>query len=153
MNMFPVGFQDDEPEAPLLSDAEVGAAMTQLDEIEGWCSDIRKEAYTRARAGRKIPGQKLVKGNKSARFWKDPKKAEAQLGLLIDPEVMYAPRELVSPTQIEERVGRKTYETLKSFVDQNEGALRLVPESDNKPEVIVSTLEFNNTPGGSNGLI
>jgi hypothetical protein len=141
LDMFPVGFQENEPEAPLLSAEELGAALTQLDEIEGWCADIRKEAYARARAGTKIPGKKLIQGNKGPRFWKDPKKAEMMLPLITE-QMFYEPRTLLSPTAIEKLVGAAEYEQLKSLVDQNPGGLKLVPESDKHPEVHVSALEF-----------
>lgn len=142
LDMFPTGFQENEPEAPLLSNDEIGAALTQLDEIEGWCSDIRKEAYTRALAGSKIPGQKLIQGKKGNRFWKDPKKAAANLSLVTEKEI-FAPRELLSPTIIEKLVGPAEYEQLKSLVDQKDGGLRLALETDPHPEVQVSQLEFD----------
>jgi hypothetical protein len=150
--MFPAGFQESEPEAPMLTDEEIGAAIPQLDEIESWCSDIRKEARTRALAGRKIPGQKLIKGKKGNRFWKDPKKAASNLSLVTDKEI-YAPRELLSPTEVEKLVGKTEYEQLKSLVDQKDGALQLVPESDSHEEVRVSQLEFTTTGATENGLI
>lgn len=153
LDMFPTGFQENEPEAPLLTAAEIGAALTQLDEIEGWCSDIRKEAYARARAGNKIPGYKLIQGNKGARFWKDPKKAETKLGLIVDEGLIYAPRVLVSPTQIEAIIGKAEYDTVKSLVDRNDGALKLVQESDKHSEVIVSQIEFTITEAMDNGLV
>lgn len=152
LDMFPTGFQENEPEVPLLSNEEIGAALPQLDEIESWCSDMRKEAYTRARAGAKIPGRKLIQGKKGARYWKDPKKAATQLGLLVDEGLIYAPRVLASPTQIEDLVGKADYETVKSLVGQNDGALQLVPESDTHDEVKISTIEFTTTGATENDL-
>jgi hypothetical protein len=150
LEMFPTGFEANEPEAPSLSDEEVGAALKQLEEIESWCSDIRKEAYTRALAGSKIPGHKLVRGNRTARFWKDEKAVEGKLALVLDDGVnIYAPPSLLSPTALEKIVGKETYQTIESLVGQNDGALKLVPETDKHPEVQVNTIEFTPTTGNT----
>jgi hypothetical protein len=153
LDMFPTGFQENEPEVPLLSNDEIGAALPQLDEIESWCSDMRKEARTRALAGGKIPGQKLIRGKRGARFWKDAKKAEANLALLVAEEYLYAPRVIVSPTEIEKRLGKADYATVSGLVDQNAGALQLVPENDPHPEYQVTQLEFSTTGAAENEFI
>jgi hypothetical protein len=151
LDMFPAGFQDSEPEAPLLSNEEIGAALPQVGEIEKWCADIRTEAFNRARAGSKIPGFKMIQGKKGNRFWKDPKTAEQNLTFITEADI-YVPRELKSPLEIEKLVGKAVYEQLKSLVDQKEGGLKLAPETDPHPEVKVTQLEFN-TVGDINELV
>jgi len=144
LEMFPTDFQDTEPDVPMLTDEELAAALARVDEIRSWCVDMETEAMRRAKSGAKLPGYKLVQGKKGNRFWLDKPKAETTL-VSIMSEAAYLPRELISPTTAEEKLGKSAYATVKSLVGQNDGALQLVPQSHPKPEVQVTTLEFNTT--------
>ena len=64
----------------------------------------------------------------------DPAAAEATLGLVLPPEKMYEPRELISPTQAEALL-KKKYASVAGFVTQSDPQLRLVP-LDHKGEAV-----------------
>jgi hypothetical protein len=125
----------------LLTDTAVAENVARLDEIEGWCRDMRAEALRRALGGRKLPGFKVVRGKRGARKWRLPKQAEEALSLLLVPEEMYEPAELITPTTAEKKLG-PGYSAVRDLVTQSEGGLSIVPLSDTRPPVNVSEVVF-----------
>lgn len=119
-----------------ISDDTLGDIYLRLDEIESACRDFRNEALHRALNGRKIPGQKLVRGKRGKRFWKDSAKAEAALLMLLDDDKVYEPREIISPTEAEKKLKKKLYGSVKEYVDQAGGSLSLAPVTDDRDEII-----------------
>jgi Protein of unknown function (DUF2800) len=122
-----------------LDDKSLGVVYAQLDEIEAAITDFRAESLRRAKLGVIIDGQKLVYGNKGKRVWTDKAKAESMMQLLADPEKIYEPREIVSPTQAE-KILKGEYKTLadEGLVTQSDPQLRLVP-LDHKGEAVTPT--------------
>jgi hypothetical protein len=111
-----------------LDDKSLGVVYSQLDEIESAITDFRAEALRRAKLGVIVDGQKLVYGNKGRRAWTDKAKAESMLQMLAEPEKIYEPREIVSPTQAA-KILKGEYKALEEqgLVTQSEPQLRLVP--------------------------
>lgn len=102
--------------------------------LEDYVAAIRDEAARRAHAG--DPRFKLVAGKRGNRAWRDPNGVWVHLGSKqLDPDV-YAPRELLSPAQLEHRY-KKTpvWEELKSFITQPDGKPQVVLASDPRPAV------------------
>lgn len=124
-----------------LDDTTLGTLYVTLDEVESACRDIRAEALRRAMSGRTIEGQKLVQGKKGARYWKDETKAIAALSLMLAPEQMYEPRQVISPTAAEKVLKKAGYAPLKPLVDQKEGAYTLAPLSDPREAVVIQQFE------------
>jgi Protein of unknown function (DUF2800) len=120
-----------------LDDATLAKLYANLDEIEQACKDYRQEALRRVMGGSKLEGQKLVQGKRGKRQWTDKEKAKASLSMVLSPEEMYEPQEIVSPTVAEKRMGKATYETFKDIVTQSPGAYQLAPVGDKRPEVEV----------------
>jgi hypothetical protein len=131
-----------------LDDRSLGVVYAQLDEIEAAITDFRAEALRRAKLGVILPGQKLIYGNHGPRKWVDPQKAETALSMVVLPEKMYEPREIISPTTAE-KILKKDYVVLKDLVTQSEPQLRLVP-LDHKGEA-VTPIQF--IPTQEPGLI
>lgn len=117
-----------------IDDETLSRLYIQLDEVESACRDFRGEALHRALQGRKITGQKIVRGKRGKRYWKDPKAAESALLFLLDEAKVYEPREIVSPTTADKQL-KKLYAAVKSLVDQPPGGLSLAPESDPREEI------------------
>lgn len=134
-----------------IDDATLSDIYVRLDEIEGACRDFRGEALARALNGRTIKGQKLVRGKSSARFWKDEKKAEAALQLLVEDDQLYEPRIIKSPTQIDKGATKKAYATVKGLVGQNPGGLSLVPVEDARPAVELAKFDVLPSSASSGG--
>jgi hypothetical protein len=131
-----------------LDDKSLGVVYAQLDEIEAAITDFRTEALRRAKLGVIVDGQKLVYGNKGKRQWTDKKLAESTMALIAEPEQIYEPREVVSPTQAE-KILKSRYGLVKDLVTQSDPQLRLVP-LDHKGEA-VTPIQF--IPTQEPGLI
>jgi hypothetical protein len=142
MDMFEV-VNPDEPQLFELSDDDLAAAYTIAEMAIEWGNDLLVEAQKRALRGSKLPGYKLIKGKRGARFWKSKEAALSALSMVVEDEtVLFTPGELKSPTQIEELVGEETYGRLTKLVDQTPGSLKLVPASAKGAEVSVTPAEF-----------
>lgn len=131
-----------------LDDRSLGLIYAQLDEIESAITDFRAEALRRAKLGVIVDGQKLIYGNKGRRQWVDKAKAETALLTILEPEKVYEPREIVSPTTAEKLL-KKGYAAIEDLVTQSEPQLRLVP-LDHKGEA-VTPIQF--IPTEEPGLI
>ena len=131
-----------------LDDRSLGVVYAQLDEITAAITDFRAEALRRAKLGVIVDGQKLVYGNHGPRRWTDKVKAEAALSMIADPDKIYEPREIISPTSAQ-KVLRDGYGALKDLVTQSDPQLRLVP-LDHKGEA-VTPIQF--IPTQEPGLI
>jgi hypothetical protein len=139
------GETSEEPPIPTLSDEDIAGVLASgvVEFVEGWVKDIRAEAYRRATAGRTLPGFKLVKGKRGARYFTDKEKVRAVLELVLDPDKMFTPRELVSPTKLEE-LAPEAYAEVRDYVDQPAGSLKLVPADFRETEVKRESVEFGN---------
>lgn len=93
--------------------------------------DLHAAAYHDAEAGRPIPGMKLVPGRAGARKWKDEDKAEIVLKHDFGDEAFT--RKLLSPTSVEEMVGKRKFkERFGRIVTQSESKPILVPDTDKR---------------------
>ncbi len=117
-----------------LDDKSLGLVYAQLEEIESAITDFRSEALRRAKLGVIVDGQKLIYGNKGKRQWINEGQAQTALEMIAEPEKIYKPREIISPTQAE-KVLRDGYGAVKDLVTQSEPQLRLVP-LDHKGEAV-----------------
>lgn len=128
--------------APLINKHEINDEIlsqlyAHLDEVEQACKDFRGEALKRAMAGRTITGHKVIQGRPGNRHWKDPKKAESMLSFVLEPEKMYEPRKIISPTDAEKLLKTDGYAPLKQLVGRNPGTYSLVPLSDKHDAVVI----------------
>lgn len=141
--MFPP-VAEEAPEPPGLSEEDLGRYLLQVDDIAAWCKDIHDEARTRALAGKRIPGFKIVKGKRGARFFVDAEKARVKLLTLLPEEEVYEPRAVITPTEAEKRLKARgqDYAEIKGFVDQPEGTQKLVPESAAGIPIDVKPVQF-----------
>jgi hypothetical protein len=81
--------------------------LLNREQINAFLDQLHKEAMQDAEMGRPVPGMKRVPGRHPPRKWRDEKKAEAVLEHDFKDEAYT--KKLVSPAQVEERVGRKLY--------------------------------------------
>lgn len=119
-----------------LDDASIGLLYSQLDEISAAISDFRSEALRRAKMGVTIQGQKLIYGNHGPRKWINATEAQRALEVLLPPEKVFQPAEIISPTEAE-RLLKKGYTPLATLVTQSSPQLRLVPLEHKGQEVKV----------------
>jgi Protein of unknown function (DUF2800) len=142
LDMFSSFDAKEEPQIIELSDEDVAAAYPIAEQAISWANDLIDEAQRRALRGSALPGYKLVRGKRGARFWKNKEAALTALSMIVEDEtVLFTPGQLKSPTQIEEIVGAN-YASLSKHVDQPPGGLKLVPESAKGQAVSVTPAEF-----------
>lgn len=99
--------------------------------IESWLRDLHAEAYDDAENGRPVPGMKLVDGRRSPRSWRDEAKASVVLTRLLGQDAYT--KKLLSPTQVEESVGKAAYrKTFEGFAVLGDSKPQLVADEDNR---------------------
>lgn len=134
-----------------LSNEQIVSILPMLDQAEAWMKDLREYAEASATQGEKYRGYKLVRGKKPARAWTDENEVRAQLlrgG--YGPET-YEKTVLRSPADIAKALGAKAFRGLleePGLVKQGEGPLKLVPESDPRPEYNSADAAFGDMVGG-----
>lgn len=131
-----------------LDDHTLSLMFARLDEIEGAARDFRAEALRRALAGHTIEGQKLVRGKRGNRQYKDKAAAKDWLVKLLGPQAFEEPA-LRTPTDAEkllkiahpELAPLLKTETEGSIVMQAEGGYSLAPLDDPRKEIQVETFK------------
>ena len=131
----PAVVEDVRPPAPAsLSPERIGRILAAGEVLEDWLKGVREHAANELKAGRPIPGWKLVHG-RSTRKWSDEGKAAKALVTYIEP---YEKPKLKSPAQAEKALkavldATTRKEVLEPLTHKPEGALTLAPDSDKRP--------------------
>lgn len=134
---MPLMPQDRSPE-PLTDHAMLGLLGKKVPLIEDWCRAIRSKIESALLKSEPVPGWKLVEGRKGSRQWREPERVEALLlQANIAPNVIYYPKELLSPTAME-KVIKKTRPNewamlTASFITQADGKPSVAEELDPRP--------------------
>lgn len=93
---------------PLLTDEEVGRALTLGRRLKTWLSDLEEYALGACLNGSDVPGWKAVEG-RAVRAWTDQDAAFKAAKLAGVPEEMLYKREPVSLAQLEKIMGKKEF--------------------------------------------
>lgn len=110
--------------------------------IEKFLEDLHTEAYQDAQAARPVPGMKLVAGRNPPRKWKDEFKAEVMLE--HDFAHKAYTKKILSPTAVEDKIGKRTYKDRYSrMVDTGEAKPILVPADDKRDPLPDITSDFD----------
>lgn len=113
-------------------------ALDSREIVKAWLKAVDEFAYAEAEAGRTPPGYKLV-AKRANRKWRSEGEVITFLqDAGVKPDVMYEPRALKSPAQIEKIVDKKV---LAEFTVAESSGHTLVPESDKRPAVKLSAVE------------
>lgn len=89
-------------------------------------------AYAEARAGRPVPGYKLVE-KRANRKWINETEVSLFLGSLkVSDDDIFEPRKIRTPAQLEKKLPSH-YQMLTKFVNKESSGLVLVPEEDKRP--------------------
>lgn len=120
---------------PLLSDEEVGEALTKARNLAKWIKSLEEYVNNTLLAGKPIPGWKLVAGRSSREWTGGADDAFAKLQEAGIPEAMLYERKPVTPPALEKAVGAKTYkETVAAVVTVKPGKPTLAEASDKRKE-------------------
>ena len=126
---------------PLLTDEEVGRALTLGRRLKSWLSDLEEYALAACLNDSDVPGWKAVEG-RAVRAWTDQEVAFNAAKVAGVPEEMLYERKPVTLAQLEKLMGKKPFAlTLGGFVVTPPGKPTLVGADDkrkaitNKPDV------------------
>lgn len=120
-----------------LSPAEVVDVLAQIPELTRWASDVQDYALSQALSGERYEGFKLVAGRSIRKYTDDTAVAEAAKA--AGYRDIYK-RSLLTITAMEKLMGKKHFsEILGNLVVKPEGKPTLVPVTDKRPELQVST--------------
>lgn len=120
-----------------LSPAEVAKVLTQIPELTRWTSDVQDYALSQALSGELYEGFKLVAGRSIRKYTDETAVAEAAKA--AGYRDIYK-RSLLTITAMEKLMGKKNFsEILGNLVVKPEGKPTLVPVTDKRPELQVST--------------
>lgn len=125
---------------PILADEEIEEIISSLDDLSKWANDIM--AYATATAineGKQWSGFKLVEGRSIRRFTDDEKVAET--AKKAGYKDIYR-QSLITLTEFEKLMGKETFkETLGAYVTKPPGKITLVPDSDKRQELQISSAQ------------
>lgn len=120
-----------------LSPAEVADVLAQIPELTRWTSDVQDYALSQALSGEHYTGFKLVAGRSIRKYTDETAVAEAAKG--AGYRDIYK-RSLLTITAMEKLMGKKQFsEILGDLVVKPEGKPTLVPVTDKRPELQIST--------------
>lgn len=124
------------PPAELSAD-EVAEVLAQIPELTRWASDVQDYALSQALSGELYEGFKLVAGRSIRKYTDETAVAEAAKA--AGYRDIYK-RSLLTITAMEKLMGKKHFsEILGNLVVKPEGKPTLVPVTDKRPELQVST--------------
>ena len=120
-----------------LSPAEVAKVLTQIPELTRWASDVQDYALSPALSGEQYEGFKLVAGRSIRKYTDETAVAEAAKA--AGYRDIYK-RSLLTITAMEKLMGKKQFsEILGDLVVKPDGKPTLVPVTDKRPELQIST--------------
>lgn len=127
---------------PLLSDTEVGEALTVGAELVSWYNELKDYALQACLDGKTIPGYKAVEG-RGSRAWADTDAAIKQLiADGVDEALLYERKPITAPAA-EKLLGSAVYADLCApLVVKQPGKPTLVPESDQRPPYNAAAVAF-----------
>ena len=122
-----------EKEPPLLTHAEMAAALDKLEPYKAWMSALEKHAFNEAVAGNEIPGYKIVRKNTKRRF-DDEKALQKELEALGFPRHHLINEKLKSATDLKKVFTKDEFKRLvEPHQYQPEGEPTLAPIDDKRP--------------------
>ena len=128
---------------PLLSDEEVGAALSACTGLISWYEDLKEYALLACLDGREIPGFKAVEG-RGSREWCDLDAAFKTLQERGVAEAMLWERKPVTAPALEKTLGKKTFAELSDgLVRKQPGKPTLVPASDKREPYNAAVAAFS----------
>lgn len=124
-----------------LTDEQLRVALDNKKLIVSWFDAIETLVTDRLSTGQGFGGYKLVEG-RSNRAWRDEATTANALLTVIGEEMLYT-RKIISPAQAEKELGKSRVGLLDDLITKPNGTPTLVPESDSRPAVNVSSESFD----------
>lgn len=127
--------------ANTLTPGDIATILLQVDDMIRWADSIKEYALEKALAGDEIPGWKVVEG-RSNRKITDEEAAVERLQKEGFTDTDYYNVKLKGITDLEKKVGKSELaEILDGIIEKPVGKPALVPETDKRPALSLSTVE------------
>jgi hypothetical protein len=124
---------------PLLSDTEIEAILSKVDELVNWASDIKNYALQQALSGKEWKGFKLVEGRSNRRYSNEAAVIETVKEAGYDPYE----KKLLGITAMQKMLGKNRFEELlTAYIEKPQGKPTLVPDSDKRPAMNTAKNDF-----------
>lgn len=114
---------------------QLGAYLTQADQLEGWIKDLRGLATQLLEANTPVPGYKLV-AKQARRKWSDESAAKQALLNMGLKESVVVETSIMSPAQAEKALKKRFSELPDGLVKSESSGTTLVPESDSRASAL-----------------
>lgn len=119
---------------------DIAEILPKIDQLTSWANDVKAYAFEEAKAGRTIPGFKLVEGRSTRKFTDESKVAQAVLDIGLDPYE----KKLLTITAMTKLLGKQQFNDLLSgLIFKPSGKPQLVPIDDSRQEMNLATNDFN----------
>jgi hypothetical protein len=124
------------PSPQSLTTEELGVILLRAPYVMDWLREVESYALAHVENGGHIPGFKLVE-KRTNRRWKDEDAAERYLARRGLKKSERTKQSVVSPSQAEKLLKQKGLDTarLEKHWEKPEGAAKLVPEEDSRPQI------------------
>jgi hypothetical protein len=127
-----------------LTDEELRAAMDAKKLIVSWLDAVETAVTQRLAAGEQFGGYKMVAG-RSSRNWNDELQAATVLESVLGVKAWE--RKLQSPAKAEKLLGKSKHVLIKSLISNKDGRPTLARESDPRPAVGATAMDFDDIGG------
>ena len=127
-----------------LTDDELRAAMDAKKLIVSWLDAVEIAVTQRLAAGEQFGGYKMVAG-RSSRNWNDELQAATVLESVLGVKAWE--RKLQSPAKAEKLLGKSKHVLIESLISNKDGRPTLARESDPRPAVGATAMDFDDIGG------
>lgn len=125
---------------PLLTDEEVEAILSKVDDLVSWASSIKDYALQAAVSGKQWHGLKLVEGRSNRKYSDETAVVEAVNAVGFDPYE----HKVLGITAMQKLLGKSQFDqVLGNLIEKPQGKPTLVPESDKRPAIHTAQHDFN----------
>ena len=125
---------------PLLTDEEVEAILSKVDDLVSWASAIKDYALQAAVSGKQWHGLKLVEGRSNRKYADETAVVEAVNAAGYDPYE----HKVLGITAMQKLLGKSQFDqVLGNLIEKPQGKPTLVPESDKRPAIHTAQHDFN----------
>lgn len=135
------------PKADTLPDSQLAAILTHKAQIISWLNDAEEYALTSMKAGKAIPGFKLVTSRGGNRYWTNPEKAGKllQASTILREEEIYK-KTVIGPGAAEKLLGKhKLNVELTNLISRPPGQPVIAKADDEREDCFIDAAkEFDN---------